>query len=130
MLTKSDYDALVKSDGAAYADMVAAMEGGVQSDPIQQTAAKNSLLNSVTGTIGKGFDTFLDALALGAANKVVGTQYPTGQLSPEQLAAIAKANTQQAANTQAFNWKPWAIGGGIAFGAIILLAVIVPRSAK
>jgi len=99
-------------------------------DLIQNTAKQNSPLNSITGTIGKGFDTFLDALAIGAANKVVGTQYPTGQLSPEQLAAINKANQQQTTNTQAFNWKPWAIGGGIAVGAILLLAVALPRASK
>lgn len=100
-------------------------------DPIQKTAQQSGFLNTVTGTIGKGFDTFLDALAIGAAAKVVGTQYPTGQLSPEQLAAINKANTQATDATQpAFNWKPWAIGGGIAFAAIVILAVALPRSAK
>jgi hypothetical protein len=97
-------------------------------DPIQSTAAQNSVLNKLTGTLGKTVDTFLDALAIGAANKVVGTSYPTGQMSPAQLAAYNQANNLQTQNTQAFNWKPWAIGGSIAVGSIILLAVVLPRS--
>ena len=113
-------------------DAVASYVGAQSTpDPIQKVAEQNSFLNSFTGTLGKAADTFLDALAIGAANKVVGTEYPTGQVSPAQLAAINQANQQQNANASPpFNWKPWAIGGGIAVASIIALAVVLPRSAK
>lgn len=98
-------------------------------DVIQSTAAQNGTLNAVTGTVGKAFDTFLDALAIGAANKVVGTDYPTGQESPEKIAAKLKAEADaRAAMSPAFNWKPWAIGGGAVVALVLVLAVIAPRS--
>ncbi len=78
-------------------------------------------LNAITGTIGKAFDTFLDALAIQGAGKIVGSVYPTGQQSPQQVGA-----QQQAAQIAApFNWKPWAIGGGVLL-AVLVLPLYVP----
>jgi len=90
---------------------------------IQQTAAANATVNPITGTIGKAFDTFLDAFALAGANKIVGTNYPTGQQNPQ---AVASANLA-AANQAPFNWKPYAIGGGILVGVVLLAAIIKRR---
>lgn len=107
---------------ASYANNV----GNAYPDAIQQTASVNPVMNGITGTLGKFFDTALDALAIGAANKIIGSSYPTGQQDPAALAA--KNTAAQAAAP--FNWKPWAIGGGVAFVAIIALAVVLPRATK
>ncbi len=82
-------------------------------------------LNTITGTIGKATDTFLDALAIGAANKVVGTTYPTGNTNPQRVTA----GQTSVAVSAPFNWKPWAIGGAIAFAAI-LGGIVLLRAAK
>jgi hypothetical protein len=128
-MTRAEYNSLVATQGAAYADMVAASDGiDNDADPIQNVASQNSILNSITGTLGKAADTFLDALALGAANKVVGTIYPTGQQDPAAVAARLQA--EQLANQNRTNWMPWVIGGSIAFVGILTLAVVLPRSSK
>jgi hypothetical protein len=92
-------------------------------DPIQTTADKNGTLNAITGTLGKAFDTFLDTLAISGANKLIGTQYPTGQESPEAVASRLKAE-QATAAAKPFNWQPLAIGGGLFVAAIVAIAVL------
>lgn len=96
------------------------------SDAIQTTAAQNGTLNPITGTIGKAIDTFLDRLAIGGADKIIGSQYPTGQESPEAVAARLQAQ-REAQAAMAFNWQPWLVGGGIALAAVVGLALVLPR---
>lgn len=121
------YGGGVSPDSTAYADMVAA----------SNTASLNSLpnppaptLNPFTGTIGKVFDTSLDAFgaALGqvGAAKLVGSAYPTGQQSPSQV--LAQQQAQQTAVTAASSntTKMILIGGGVVL-AVILAAALIPR---
>lgn len=102
-------------------------------DWLPSTSSVNSLpatgspsTNPITGTLGKVFDTFLDAAAVAGANKLIGTQYPTGQQSPQAVAAQNQAKTQVAANTE-LNWKPFAIAGGVGLVLLIGLAIVVRR---
>ena len=100
--------------------------GGAQNAPTSATApdtlpqttdSSPSILNSLTGFLGKAADTALDVYSMKEAGKVAGTVYPTGQQNP---AAVASA----AGNQTSFNWKPWAIGGGALVAVVLVLAVI------
>ncbi len=70
-----------------------------------------------TGFLGKAVDTALEAYSLNQQAKALGSIYPTGQQNP------AAVSSTMDAGIGGFNWKPWAIGGGILVGGLVLLSV-------
>lgn len=96
-------------------------------DSLPAFTQANPPTNPLLGGIGKSFDTFLDALAVQGAGKIIGTNYPTGQQNP---AALAAANHAASLQQPQFNFRPWLIGGGIALGSILAIAVIFRVTAK
>lgn len=97
-------------------------------DYIALTAEQNPPLNPITGTLGKAFDTFLDALAIQGAKKIVGTDYPTGQQSPEAVAAREQALREQAA-AMPVDWRPYAVGAAFLIGALVVVSVLTRKPA-
>ncbi len=115
--------------GSAYDDMVAAMGGN--DSPIAVASDAGTPFNSITNTLGKAADTFLDALATSGANKLVGSSYPTGQLSPAQLQALQNAQLQAMNKTPSglpVNWQAWAIGGGLGLLGLLIVAKVLSGS--
>lgn len=100
--------------------------GGAQNAPTASTAkdtvptSSPSLVNSLTGFLSKAADTALDLYSTQQTAKAVGSLYPTGQQNPASVASAA-------GNQKAFNWMPWAIGGGI---AVVLIIGLVAVSGK
>lgn len=78
------------------------------------------VLNSITGTLGKAFDTFLGAAGTLAATKLVGSVYPTGSQDPAAVAAANKAAADKAAATNS-NLKTYLLIGGAALVGVVLL---------
>lgn len=95
---------------------------GLSVDSIPATPSTTPT-NSWTGFLGKAVDTALEAFSLNQQAKALGSLYPTGQQNP---AAVKAASGPTA--TGEFNWKPWAIGGGVLVGALVLISVL--RSSK
>ncbi len=116
--TNSDGTVTDNNSGTTY-------DPAVDSLPPEFTST-DTPLNSITGTLGKAADTFLDVLAIGSANKIVGTTYPTGSTNPQQV----KSGQTTVAVSAPFNWKPWAIGGAIVFAAILGGIVLIKAAKK
>lgn len=117
--------ARLSSPGATTSTFGGSSTPATESLPATMTQSSPAL-NAVTGTLGKAFDTFLDALAIQGASKIVGTAYPTGQQSPQQIAA---QNQAAGIAAPAFNWKPWAIGGGAVLVGLLALSMLNRRAA-
>jgi len=83
------------------------------------TAPSTQQTNPWTGLLGKAVDTALEAFSLNQQAKALGSVYPTGQQNPAAVKASMGATP-----TGAFNWKPWAIGGGVLIGAVVLISVL------
>ncbi len=94
---------------------------------IEGVASSSPSVNPITGTIGKAFDTFLDALAVQGANKLVGSVYPTGGEDP---AAVAARNAAAASAAPATDYKPILIWVGIGLAALAGVVVIVKVASK
>lgn len=100
--------------------------GSIPDSLPSEATGLGATLNRATGTLGKFFDTALDQLAIQGVGKLIGTTYPTGQQNP---AALAAQNSAVAAQSP-FNYRPWIIGGSIALGSILAIAVAVRLSSK
>jgi hypothetical protein len=92
-------------------------------DTLPQTAVQATPVMNSGGFLSKATDTILDLVGLYGA-KAIGSAYPTGQLSPQQLAAQQQANTAQPSAPNPYV-KPLLIGGGVL--AVVLIAAIVLR---
>lgn len=63
-----------------------------------------------------------------AGAKIIDSKFPTGNTTPLNAAgqtaqATANAKANQAAAP--FNWKPYAIGGGVAAGVVLLAVILI-----
>lgn len=99
-------------------------------DTLPAYTQANPTTNPLLGGIGKSFDTFLDALAVQGAGKIIGTSYPTGQQNPAALAAANTATANQAALMQQSNLRTYLLYGGIAAGGLLALVLILRATSK
>lgn len=105
-------------------------------DTDKELYAQEAAANTATNNGGSGFLSGLGDLlktAGATAIDVIGAKAKAGitstdpNINPAALNAKTLANQQQA-NLQGTNYTPWLIGGGIALGAIVILAVLSRRS--
>ncbi len=99
-------------------------------DTLPQTALSAAPgINGNTGTLGKFTDTILDLAGL-FGRAAIGSEYPTGQQSPQQVAAANQA-AGKAATPSGLPFDPkylvWGIGGLV---ALVSVVVIVRAASK
>jgi hypothetical protein len=83
----------------------------------------SGIINSLSGLLSKAADTALDVYTI---NKNIGSAYPTGTVSPAQLAAAQQAAALQAQNTGLYTKYALLAGGLIA--AIVVVSMIVKKA--